>query len=64
MSLPGKLPVLGAVLCDVHDFVFKDEEIWFVFAGQPDHVPVVIFNPAADDFAVGQLDADGLLLFA
>src|SRR6202521_4615853 len=51
-------------LRDVHDLMFKNEEIRLVLARQPDHVPIVVFDPAVDDFAVRQLDADWLLLFA
>ena len=45
-------PALRAVFSDVHDFVLENEKIGAVFARKPDHVPVVIFNPAVDDFAV------------
>src|SRR5580704_16636237 len=60
-TAPRRLPALGAVLCDIHDFVFENEKIRPVFTRQPDHVLIVIFNPAVDDFAVGQFDPDRLL---
>src|SRR5882762_11892534 len=53
-----------AFFLDIHDLVLVDEEIRRAFAGQTDHVAVVIFDPAVDDFAVGQLHAHRLLLFA
>ncbi len=59
--------VLAAALAfflDVHDFVFVDKEIGRAFAGEPDHVAVVVLNPAVHDLAIGQLYAYGLLLFA
>src|SRR5579863_482998 len=59
-----KLLAFTAILRDVHDFMFEDEEIGLVFAGQPHHVLVVIFDPAADHLAIRQLDADRFLLLA
>ena len=58
------LLALSAVFRDVHDFVFEDKQIGLVFAGQADHVFVVVFDPAANHFAVRQLDADRLLFFS
>src|ERR1700730_16413045 len=58
------LLALSAVFRDVHDLVFEDKQIGLVFAGHSDHILVVVFDPAADDFAVRQLDAYGLLFFS
>jgi hypothetical protein len=63
VSTGQQLLPLPAVFSDVHDLVFEDEEIWLIFARESHHVPVVIFNPAAHYFTVGQLDDDRLLLF-
>src|SRR6266436_803382 len=51
------------VFRDVHDLVFENKQIGLVFAGQPDHVLVVVFDPAPDYFTVRQLDAYRLLFF-
>src|SRR5882757_1147967 len=59
-----KLPATLAFFLDIHDLVLVDEKIRRAFAGQTDHVAVVIFDPAVDDFTVGQLHAHRLLFFA
>src|SRR5258706_5484008 len=53
-----------AFFLDVHDLVLIDEEVGRSFAGEADHVAIVVFDPTVDDFTVGELHADGLLLFA
>src|SRR5258706_11024698 len=58
------LLAFSAVFRDVHDLVFEDKQVGLVFAGQPDHILVVVSDPAADDFAIRQLDAHGLLFFS
>src|SRR6202162_1514794 len=58
------LLAFSAVFRDVHDLVFEDKQVGLIFAGQPDHILVVVFDPAPDDFAVRQLDAYGLLFFS
>src|SRR5580693_6387484 len=60
-TAPRRLPAFSAVLCDVHNFVFKNEKIRPVLARQPDHILIVIFDPAVNDFAVGQFDPDRFL---
>src|SRR5579863_6124792 len=57
------LLALAAIFSDVHDFVFEDEEIGFLFASKADHVLVVVLDPAVYDFSIGQLYADWFLLF-
>jgi hypothetical protein len=61
----GSHPLLAfaAIFGDIHDFVFKDKEVGLFFAGQPDHVFVVILDPAVYDLSIGQLNAHRLLLF-
>src|SRR5580698_6937018 len=58
-----RLLALASVFRDVHDFVLENEEIGLCFASKADHVFVVVFDPAVDDLAIGQLDAHRLLLF-
>jgi hypothetical protein len=55
---------LSGIFRDVHDVVLKNEQIGGAFPRQPDHILVVVFDPAAHHFPVRQLDADRLLLLA
>src|SRR4051794_34234752 len=55
---------LAAVFRDVHDLVLEDKKIRLVFAGQPDHIFVVVFDPAANNFAIRQLDGYRFLFFS
>lgn len=59
-----RLLLFSAVFGDVHDLVLEDEKIGRAFAGEADHVLIVVLDPSADDLAVHQLDRDSLLLFA
>src|ERR1700730_13112690 len=52
------------IFCDVHDLVFKDEQIGRTLAGQTHHILVVILDPAADGLSVHQFDVHRLLLLA
>src|SRR5215469_1620233 len=61
---PKILFLLSAILGDIHDFVFVDEQIGGTLAGKPDHILVVIFDPAADGLSIHQLDRNRLLFFA
>src|SRR5208337_1095950 len=45
LALAGRLA--AAPFRDIHDFVLENKEIRSAFARQPDHVPVIIFNPTA-----------------
>ena len=60
----GSLFALSGIFCDVHNVVLENEQIGGAFTRQPDHIPVVVFDPAAHHLPVGQLDADRLLLLA
>src|SRR6266436_7972045 len=53
------LPVFG----DVHNFVLEDEEVGAVLTGEPDYILVVILDPPANHFAIGQFQAYRFLLF-
>src|SRR6266700_2338560 len=55
---------LRRVFSDVHNFVFEDKKIGLPLTRQPDHILVVVLNPAAHHFSISQLDADRLLLFS
>jgi hypothetical protein len=44
--------------------MFEDEEVGAVLAGKSDHILVVVLDPSADYFAVGQFEAHRFLLFA
>ena len=50
----------AAIFSDVHDLVLKNKQIGRTFTGQPHHVLVVVFNPAAHRLPVHQLQADRL----
>src|SRR2546423_5684264 len=63
-GLRARSSLLLSVFRDIHDFVFEDKEVGTILAGEADHVFVVVFDPSAHDFAVGQFQAYGLLLFA
>ena len=52
-----------AVFRDINNFMFEDEQIRPIFPRHSHHVLVVVLNPAADHFAIGQLQAHDLLLF-
>src|ERR1700733_13657963 len=54
------LPVLG----NINNLVLEDEKIRPIVARNPHHVFVVILDPSAHNFAVGEFKADDLLLFA
>jgi hypothetical protein len=55
------LLLFPAVLGDVHNFVFEDEQIGRALAGQPHHVLVVVLDPAPDHLPIHQFDRDGHL---
>jgi len=59
----ARLFLFPAVLSDVHDLVLKDKKIRPAIARQPHHVPVVVFDPAAEGLAIHELDGNWLLLF-
>ena len=52
------------VLGDVGNFVLEDKQVRRALAGEPDHALIVILNPAANHFAIHELDANRTLLFA
>src|SRR5271166_1562959 len=51
------------VLRDVYNLVLEDKQIRSIFARHAHHVLVVVLDPAADHFSVGQLQAHDFLLF-
>ncbi len=53
-GLRARTSLLFSVFRDVHDFVLEDEEVGTVLAGETDHVLVLVLDPSAHDFAVGQ----------
>src|SRR5208282_6943108 len=55
---------LAVAFLDVDDFGFENKKIGLALAGQPQHVAVVIFDPAANHLATLQPDGDELLLFS
>jgi hypothetical protein len=61
---PQGLLAFIAVFGDVHDFVLKDKQVGLIFTGQPNHVLVVVLDPAPDHFAIRQLDTHWLLFFS
>jgi hypothetical protein len=52
------------VFGDVDDFMLEDEKVRTIVAGDADHILVVVLDPAADDFSVGEFEIDDLLLLA
>ena len=48
------MPALRAFLYQVFDFVFEDEKVRAVFAGEPDEGMIVVLNRAGDLLAVGE----------
>ncbi len=59
-----RLFFLADVFRDVHDLVLEDEQVGSALAGQPNHIPVVILDPAADRLAIQQFHGNRLLLFS
>lgn len=52
------------VFGDVDDLVLEDEKIGSIVACNPNHILVVVLNPAAHHFPIGEFEADDLLFFA
>src|SRR6516162_2414296 len=52
------------VFGDIHDVMLEDEQIGRALARKANHVPIVVFDPAAHNFPIRQLDADSLLFLA
>src|SRR5208337_3411352 len=52
-----QLLLRAAILGNVHDLVFEDEQVGRTFARQAHHVLVVILNPSVHRLPVHQLDA-------
>src|SRR5258705_8933057 len=61
--LRARASLLLSVFRDVHDLVLEDKQVGAILAGKTDHVLVVVLNPSAHHFAVGQFQAHGFLLF-
>src|SRR5258705_4248737 len=61
--LRARASLLLSVFRDVHDLVLEDKQVGAILAGETDHVLVVVFDPSAHHFAVGQFKAYGFLLF-
>jgi hypothetical protein len=56
--------LLPAIFRDVNNLMLEDKKIWTILTCHSYHVLVVILNPTADDFAIGQLQAHYFLLFS
>ena len=59
-----RLLLFLSIFRDIDNLVLEDEKIRTVVARNAHHILVVVLNPAADDFPVGQLQTHDLLFFS